>query len=307
MSVLENPEFARRYKALATVSLNPRRHLESDALAHSEAVAALARRLGQQNGCAPAQLDLLEDLGRAHDIGKTTGTANPEQSLVVLRECGIADPQLLALVERHDCNLPWFMSHERKQSPSDKAWRRLATAVDLRLLCVFMVADRVDAPGGWRRNAPTVWFLEQARTRGLIGELQLDVPELPSERSAGAALIRAGASGPEVLLIRTRTNGYELPKGGIEFDELASEAAMRELREEAGVVGANPLDEEPLGSIEYDIGHRKRVTYFRALGGELGDLPKRTRERRWLSATELAHVALVSEDLRPLLAAALQA
>src|SRR5690606_40556469 len=115
--------------------------------------------LGQQNGCAPEQLELLEDLGRVHDIGKLTGSARPERSLAVLAECGITDPQLLALVERHDCNLPWFLSHERGQAPSARAWRRLATAVDLRLLCMFMVADRVDAPGGWRRNAPTVWFL----------------------------------------------------------------------------------------------------------------------------------------------------
>jgi 8-oxo-dGTP pyrophosphatase MutT (NUDIX family) len=307
MTVLDSPEFARRYATLASVRLNPRRHLESDALAHSEAVAALARRLGQQNGCTAEQVDLLEDLGRVHDIGKTTGTANPEKSLTVLAECGIADPQLLALVERHDCNLPWFMAHERGQPPSDKAWRRLAAAVDMSLLCVFMVADRVDAPGGWRRNAPMVWFLEQARTRGLVGDLQLDVSDVPSERSAGAALFRASSSGPEVLLIRTRAHGYELPKGGLEFDELASEAAARELREEAGVGGAIELDAEPLGTLEYDVGHRKRVTYFRARMGELGELPQRTRERRWLGSTELAAVPLVNEDLRPLLAAALRA
>jgi 8-oxo-dGTP pyrophosphatase MutT (NUDIX family) len=317
MSVLQNLEFARRYAELATVALNPRRHMASDALAHSEAVAAMARRLGQRNGCSPEQLELLEDLGRVHDIGKITGTARPERSLAVLAECGIADPQLLALVERHDCNLPWFLAHSRGQAPSDKAWRRLAAAVDVRLLCVFMVADRVDAPGGWRRNAPAVWFLEQARTRGLIGligsigsigsigALQLDLPEVPSERCAGAALVRERTSGPEVLLIRVRAHAYELPKGGIEFDELAIEAAARELREEAGVVGELELDHEPIGAIEYEVGHRKRVTYFRARMGALGELPKRTAERRWLSAAALDEVQLVSDDLRPLLAAAL--
>jgi 8-oxo-dGTP pyrophosphatase MutT (NUDIX family) len=178
--------------------------------------------------------------------------------------------------------------------------------VDLRILCLFMVADRVDAPGGWRRNAPTAWFLEQARARGSIGELRLDVPELPSERSAGAALIRQSASGPEVLLIQLRAHGHELPKGGIEFDELPIEAAARELREEAGIVGELELDPEPIGAIEYDVGYRKHVTYFRARLGELGELPKRTRARRWLSHAELGEVALVNEDLRPLLAAALR-
>lgn len=305
MSVLQNPELARRHAALAQVSLNPRRHLAADALAHSEAVASIARRIGERNGCTAAELELLEDLGRVHDIGKTTGTARPEASLDVLRACGITDARLLALVERHDCNLPWFQSHTRGQAPSDKAWRRLAAAVDLRLLCMFMVADRVDAPGGWRRNAPTVWFLEQARTRGLIGALQLDVPDVPSERCAGAALVRDGASGPELLLIRTRAHGYELPKGGIEFDELALEAAARELREEAGVVGELELDPEPIGALEYDVGHRKRVTYFCGHGGDFAELPRRTLERRWVGATDLEALALVSDDLRPLLAAAL--
>lgn len=305
MSVLQNPEFVRRYATLAGVTLNARRHTAADAHGHSEAVAATAARLGRQNALGPAQLQLLEDLGRVHDIGKLTGTARPERSLAVLAECGVTDPQLLALVERHDCNLPWFLAAQRGQAPTDKAWRRLAAAVHLPLLCLFMVADRVDAPGGWRRNAPTVWFLDQARSRGLIGELQLDLPDLPSERCAGAALVRERSSGPEVLLIRTRARGYELPKGGIEFDELPIEAAARELREEAGVGGALELDPEPIGAIEYDVGHRKHVTYFRARAGELIEPPSRTRERRWLSAAELGELTLISEDLRPLLAAAL--
>jgi hypothetical protein len=37
----------------------------------------------------------------------------------------------------------------------------------------------------------------------------------------------------------------------------------------------------------------------------LGELPKRTRQRRWLRAAEVDDLPLVSEDLRPLLRRAL--
>ncbi len=30
--------------------------------------------------------------------------------------------------------------------------------------CLFMVADRVDFPGGWRANRPLAWFLEDVAT-----------------------------------------------------------------------------------------------------------------------------------------------
>src|SRR5689334_4692975 len=191
--VLSHDRFAETFRRLAGVALNPRRHTAANALEHSEAVAARAGALARANGCSEREACLLEDLGRAHDIGKVTGTARPERSLEVLRECGVEDPALLALVKWHDTNLPWYLASTKGQPPSDKAWRRLAAEVDLRLLSIFMVADRVDAPPGWRRNAPIVWFLGEARARGLISGLVLDLPEHPSEISAGGALVREHA------------------------------------------------------------------------------------------------------------------
>src|SRR5688500_12939313 len=182
--LLDNPAFASRYRDLARVRLNPRRHAMADALTHSEAVAARAAAPATASGFTAAERDLLEDLGRAHDIGKTTGTARPERSLDVLDECGVTDPVLRTLVRWHDTALPWWNSSRKGQPPGDAAWRRLAGEVDLRHLALFMVADRVDAPGGWRRNLPTVWFHEQARRRGLLpGGLVLDLPAVPSEIS----------------------------------------------------------------------------------------------------------------------------
>jgi hypothetical protein len=91
-----------------------------------------------------------------------------------------------------------------------------------------LVADRVDAPPGWRKNAPTVWFLSEARKRGLIGDITLDLTDEPSEISAGGALVHEDRGIRHVLLIRVRAEGYELPNGAgaARFD--AREAAAAE-------------------------------------------------------------------------------
>jgi 8-oxo-dGTP pyrophosphatase MutT (NUDIX family) len=312
--LLQNERFAGVFRRLGDVRLNPRRHTAANARAHAEAVAAHAGALARANGCAEGEVGLLEALGLAHDIGKITGTARPERSLEVLRECGVDAPELLSLVKWHDTSLPWYLAHTKGQPPSDKAWRRLSAEVDLRLLALFMVADRVDAPPGWRRNAPTVWFLDEARRRGLVAGLTLDLDDHPGEISAGGAIVREHEGGRLALLIRVRAGGYELPKGGIEFDELPAEAAVREAREEAGVASALAAGGE-LGRLDYAVGEGegrrlKRVVYY-ALTPEaplaLGALPERTRERRWVGADEARGVALVNEGLRPLLLAALEA
>lgn len=311
-SVLNNERFAEGFRRLAGVRLNPRRHTAANALEHSEAVATHAVELARANGCTEGEVCLLENLGRAHDIGKITGNARPERSLEVLRDCGVEDSVFLGLVKWHDTSLPWYSSKTRGQPPSDKAWRRLASEVDVRMLAMFMVADRVDAPPGWRRNAPTVWFLQEARGRGLISDLTLDLPNHPSEVSAGGAVVRDVEGTREALVIRVRAEGYELPKGGIEWDELPSDAAARETREEAGVQSEVIAGRE-LGHVDYLVGegtdrHLKRVRYFSlepATPVHLGALPDRTRERRWLQRGDVGSVPFVNDDLRTLVLDAL--
>lgn len=311
-NIMNNARFAEAFRKLAGVRLNPRRHTALNALAHSEAVAAHAVALARLNHLSDRELGVIENLGRAHDIGKINGTARPEQSLVVLAECGVHDPGFNALVKWHDTSLPWYISSTRGQPPSDKAWRRLASEVEVRLLALFMVADRVDAPPGWRRNAPTVWFLEQARQRGLIGDLELDLPHHPSEVSAGGVVVRELDGARELLVIRVRARSYEIPKGGIEWDELPADAAAREAREEAGI-STQLVATRELSPVEYPIGegpgrHLKRVRYFLLEPTEpvqLEALPPRTRERRWLRGPELDSVPLVNDQLRTVLLEAL--
>ena len=117
MDIILNERFAEPFRRLAGVRLNPRRHTAANALEHSEAVAARAVALARANDCTEREQRLLEDLGRAHDIGKITGTARPERSLEVLRECGIDEPEFLALVKWHDTSLPWYLAHTKGQPP----------------------------------------------------------------------------------------------------------------------------------------------------------------------------------------------
>jgi 8-oxo-dGTP pyrophosphatase MutT (NUDIX family) len=311
---LLNNEFFERYRQMARVRLNPRRHTAANAKTHSDLAASVALALGKANGCTDAEQQLLEQLGFAHDIGKTTGTARPQRSVELLQEVGVEDEVFLRLVKWHDIALPWYNSARRGQAPSDKAWRRLASEADLRLLCMFMVADRSDAPGGWRRNKPTLWFLDEARRRGQVPPLVLDLDDRPSEISAGGAVVRSTPAGPEVLVIRVRKDRFELPKGGIEWDELPQDAAVREVREETGLRGR--LDVVGLlGSLQYRLAneeggsHLKLVRYFH-LGtdnAEPGKPPSATRQLSWVSSAEVHSLPLVNEELRPLLRSALEA
>jgi HD domain len=178
--LFDDPAFRDDFERLRAVSLNPERHLMRNAHDHSLAVAARAEALGAANDCPPANVALLRDLGLVHDIGKIGGTTSPAASVDLLPRYGLVDPGFVDLVRYHDVNLPWHLSIARRTPPTDKAWRKLASRVDVHLLCIFMIADRVDCPGGWRCNAPLVWFLGEAARRG---HRPVDVPDVPAARA----------------------------------------------------------------------------------------------------------------------------
>lgn len=178
--LLESSAFRADFERLGAVPLDPSRHSTPDARAHSEAVARRARALADLNGFGETDADLLEAVGLVHDIGKIGGTTSAAASVERLPSYGIDDARLLELVRYHDVNLPWFLACEkgRGDRPGEKAWRKLVARADPRLLVPFMVADRVDCPGGWRANEPLVWFIEALRQRGLLPSgLLLDAAE----------------------------------------------------------------------------------------------------------------------------------
>ena len=115
---------------------------------------------------------------------------------------------------------------------------------------------------------------------------------------AGAIAIRGHGNEAEVLLVRARRSGdWIFPKGHIEAGESAEQAAVRELAEEAGVVGA-PLT--VVGSLQFSSGALAvHVTYYFVRFLRVAP-PAEQREVRWCRFAE-ARATLTYEDTRRLL------
>jgi 8-oxo-dGTP pyrophosphatase MutT (NUDIX family) len=114
-------------------------------------------------------------------------------------------------------------------------------------------------------------------------------PETRTEISAGGVVYRKVADGVEVILAARRTRRGELAwglaKGGIEADETAEDAAVREVREETGIEAE--IDRS-LGETRYfyvweDVRIRKTVHFFlmRAVGGDPNDRDDEMEDVKW--------------------------
>ena len=120
------------------------------------------------------------------------------------------------------------------------------------------------------------------------------------ETSAGGLVVNLNSPGLEVAIIAriNRAGRLEwcLPKGHLEGEETAAQAALREVAEETGIQGSVLA---PLGSVDYwfsAAGYRvhKVVHHFllRATGGELtveNDPDHEAVAAAWIPFAELPH------------------
>jgi 8-oxo-dGTP pyrophosphatase MutT (NUDIX family) len=121
---------------------------------------------------------------------------------------------------------------------------------------------------------------------------------------AGAVTFRLNAGAPEFLLVRSKKNPqhWVFPKGHIEPGESSEAAAVRELREEAGINGEIV---EPLGILQFQSGSEYvRVQYYLCRFRKQID-DGEGRERQWC-LPEDAREFISFEDARDLLAKAVE-
>ena len=103
---------------------------------------------------------------------------------------------------------------------------------------------------------------------------------------SGAIVVRLDRDPPQVLLVSAKRNprNWIFPKGHIERGESPEAAALRETKEEAGVVGKLVA---PAGVLEYRLlGMTARVEYFLALFSREAASPEDGRTRIWCGLDE---------------------
>lgn len=76
---------------------------------------------------------------------------------------------------------------------------------------------------------------------------------------ASVVVLRSGVAGTEVLLLKKprKNDAWQLPQGGVEAGESIAEAALRELKEEAGITARLLGSSERIYQYDYPPSYRR--------------------------------------------------
>lgn len=127
-----------------------------------------------------------------------------------------------------------------------------------------------------------------------------------NETSAGGVVVLPNGGSFDVVIIKTHEGRWQLPKGWIEEGESPEQAALREAREEAGIVAELVA---PLDTIKYQFISKydaeparvfKRVHFFllRYLSGTTDDHDDEVLEARWVAIDEALHLLTFKDERR---------
>ena len=116
-------------------------------------------------------------------------------------------------------------------------------------------------------------------------------------RAAGGVVWRAGANGPEIVLVhRPKYDDWSLPKGKNEPGEDDLACALREVEEETGLQ-CEAGDELPSVSYNDRFGRPKTVRYWimRPVGGD-GRAQNEVDEVRWMAPDDAKRTLTYEHD-----------
>lgn len=152
-------------------------------------------------------------------------------------------------------------------------------------------ATKAGTPGSGPISTPARSKKKRTSSRKRSAKLRRKAPAVPTKReiSAGGVVYRRDDDEIEIVLASRRTRrgqlAWGLAKGGIEGEESMEDAAIREVREETGLLAEI---EASLGETRYfyvweNVRIRKTVHFFlmRHTGGDIDDRDDEMEEIRW--------------------------
>jgi 8-oxo-dGTP diphosphatase len=121
-------------------------------------------------------------------------------------------------------------------------------------------------------------------------------PDAADVKAAGGVVLRHEANGPVIAVAhRPRYDDWSLPKGKLDPGESWEEAALREVREEIGLVCRLGAELPP---VAYEVAAGRKVVRYWLMEPQAGDFRpnEEVDEVRWLSPAEAARLLTYDHD-----------